>query len=182
MRSDAKSASSSRWSTERSALAVETLRRTGHLQLRAHGESMLPALWPGDVVEIKSCTLQDLHPGHIVLALRDGRFFLHRLVEPGSEQGFVLCGDSMPGSDPFFPSEALLGRLVSNEGSERAFSKAALCPGFGAKLSRALGIFLCHCNIARRLALKLHSWRSASASEFASTEPASGAIPSELLS
>ena len=41
---------------------------------------MLPALWPGDVVEIASCSLEDVRPGEIVLARREGRLFLHRLV------------------------------------------------------------------------------------------------------
>ena len=47
---------------------------------QVHGESMLPALWPGDVVEIESCSLEDIRPGEIVLAQRDGRLFLHRFV------------------------------------------------------------------------------------------------------
>ena len=77
---------------------------------------MLPALWPGDVVEIASCSLEDLRLGEIVLAQREGRLFLHRLVgrftDPGTLNGFLLRGDSMPGLDPQFPIEALLGRLV----------------------------------------------------------------------
>ena len=38
-------------SPQREALAVEALRLTGRLRLQVRGESMLPALWPGDVVE-----------------------------------------------------------------------------------------------------------------------------------
>src|SRR5208337_571164 len=116
LESDASAARSS-WSAERSALAADVLRRGGRLRLRVHGESMLPALWPGDVVEIASCSLEDVRPGEIVLARREGRLFLHRLVRrclvaPGTPNGFLLRGDSMPGSDPQFPPEALLGRLV----------------------------------------------------------------------
>ena len=107
---------------ERSALVAEALRLSGRLRLQVHGESMLPALWPGDVVEIASCSLEDLRPGEIVLARRDGRLFLHRLVSTRKPDGFLLRGDSMPGSDPQFPAEALLGRLVSKAGETRGVS------------------------------------------------------------
>ena len=136
---------------------------------------MLPVLWPGDVVEIASCSLEDVRPGQIVLALRDGRLFLHRLVSTCKPHGFLLRGDSMPGSDPQFPAEALLGRLVNRRG---------VC-GFGVKWSRALGMVLCHCGVARRLALKLHSRRQASSRESRNpeqgTEPDSAGLRSAKL-
>jgi signal peptidase I len=164
----------SSWSAEGSALVADALRRSGRLRqsvrLRVHGESMLPALWPGDVVEIANCSPEDVRPGEIVLALRDGRLFLHRFVgrfnDPCKPSGFLLRGDSMPGPDPQFPSEALLGRLVQKVDEAWAVSPAALRRGFRAKRlsmkwSRALGTLLCHCGVARRLALKLHSRRKA---------------------
>jgi hypothetical protein len=137
---------------------------------------MLPALWPGDVVEIESCSLEDVRPGEIVLARRDDRLFLHRLVAPNTPNGFLLRGDSVPGPDPLFPSQALLGRLVRRADTGRDGSPPALRPGFGAewfgvRWSRAVGMLLCHCGIARRLALKLHSWRKASPRGFRNPEP-----------
>jgi len=110
------SAQRSSWSAEGSALVADALRRSGHLRLQVHGESMLPALWPGDVVEIASCSLADVRPGEIVLARREGRLFLHRFVAPCTPDGFLLRGDSMPNPDPLFPSEALLGRLARMKG------------------------------------------------------------------
>jgi len=97
----------SSWSAERSALVADVLLRGGRLRqsvrLRVHGESMLPALWPGDVVEIASCSLEDVRPGEIVLARREGRFFMHRLVgrfnDTSTTNGFLLRGDSMPSPD-----------------------------------------------------------------------------------
>jgi hypothetical protein len=165
----------SSWSAQRSALAADALRRSGHLRLQVYGESMLPALWPGDVVEIASCLLEDVRPGEIVLARRDGRLFLHRLVAPCTPKGFLLRGDSMPGSDPQFPPEALLGRLVRSADEGRSVSAPALRLGFGGKAlgvkwSRALGMLLCHCVVARRVALKLHRRRKASAHEFRNPE------------
>jgi len=116
---------------------------------------MLPALWPGEVVEIANCSIDDVRPGEIVLAVSDGRLFLHRLIAPSTPSGFWLRGDSMPGCDPQYPPDALLGRLVSRSGPDCRLS---------ATVSRALGMLFCHCAVARRLALKLHGWRMGSAS------------------
>lgn len=153
---------------------------------------MLPAVWPGDGVEIASCSIEDLRPGEIVLARRDGRLFLHRLASCQPD-GFRLRGDSMPGSDPPYPADALLGRLVSKADERRGVSGFSVrwfgltWPGgnwFGAKWSRAFGMVLCHCGVARRLALKLHSRRHASPRNFPNpeqaTELASLGLRSEL--
>jgi hypothetical protein len=167
----------SNWGAERSALVADALRSGSHpcpsVRLRVYGESMLPAVWPGDVVEIASCSLADVSPGEIVLALRDGSLFLHRLISHDTHGCFLLCGDSMPASDPPFPPEAFLGRLVSS--GEPAIAEPAARPAFrikrsrvkrlGAKWSRALGFLLCRCGFARRVALKLHSRWTASAHE-----------------
>ena len=157
---------------EGSALVEDALRLSGRLRLQVHGESMLPALWPGDVVEIASCSLEDVRPGEIVLARRDGRLFLHRLVSCKPD-GFLLRGDSMPGSDPRFPAEALLGRLVSKV-DERRGASGFDGKWFGGRWSRALGTVLCHWDVARRLALKLHGRRKKSVQEFRNPEQATG--------
>ncbi len=153
-----------------SALVAEALRRGTRsaqrtrqaVRLRVHGGSMLPALWPGEVVEIASCSMEDVKPGEIVLALRESRLFLHRLIAPCTPNGFLLRGDSMPGCDPQYPPEALLGKLVRGVDEGRGFSSAAL--------SRALGMLFCHFGLARRLALKLHSRRNSPAGQFRSLE------------
>jgi len=63
---------------ERAGLFVDALRLGGRIRLEVHGESMLPALWPADTVEIECCSMQDVQVGDIVLAQRDARMFLHR--------------------------------------------------------------------------------------------------------
>jgi len=151
MRRDAPIAAASSWSAERSALAADALRQSGRLRLRVHGESMLPTLWPGDVVEIATCSMEDVRSPEIVLAEREGRFFLHRLIAPCTPNGFRLRGDSMPACDPPYPPEALLGRLVRRPDSRQGLSSAAF--------SRALGMLLCYCGAARRVAMKLQSRR-----------------------
>ncbi len=147
-------ASSQSWDVARSALALEVLHQAGRLRLEVRGESMLPALWPGDEVEIVVCRSQDLLSGEIVLAHRDGRFFLHRFLVRLDADTFVLRGDAMPASDPPFASPALLGRLVriSHHGRSKSMHLRLW--------TRPLGLLFCHCGPARRLALKLHRWRS----------------------
>lgn len=185
---NAASASHFSWSAERSALVAEVLRGTGdrsreirqRVRLQVYGESMLPALWPGDIVEIANCLIEDVRPDEIVLALRDNRLFLHRMVGSALANGFVMRGDSMPGPDPQFPSESFLGRLegktlVSQTGQRQ--TGFALRPGFGAKCSRVVGLLLCHSHIARRLALKWHSRRKKSLpSELQNSDSAVGLV------
>ena len=144
------------WNAERSALAAESLRRRGRLRLQVRGESMLPSVWPGDTVEIADCQLEDLRPGEIVLGLREDRFFLHRFLSHRGDGGYLLRGDSMPAPDPVFASGTFQGRLVHLVRAGRTLPlPVPLRPW-----SRALGLLLCHFGIARRLALKLHHWRT----------------------
>jgi hypothetical protein len=142
---------------ERAAVAVDALRLSGSLRLQVGGASMLPALWPGDTVEIARCSLADVQPGEIILAFREGRFFLHRFLVRSGDSGFVARGDSMPNSDPVSPASALLGRVVQvvRSGHAAPFS-FRLRP-----LDRALGMLFCYCGPARRAALRRHSRRLA---------------------
>jgi hypothetical protein len=131
---------------QRALLAADSLRASGRLRLRVRGESMLPSLWPGDMVEIASCPAENVRPGEVVLALRDGRFYLHRFVGRFPSGGFLLRGDSMPAADPEFARDGLLGRLASRRAPLRWWS-------------RAVGRLLCYCRPARTLALNLHAVR-----------------------
>jgi len=155
---DTPSAPSLTRTAELTALAADSLRGSGRLRLRVRGQSMLPILWPGDVVEIASCSVDDVRPGDIVLVLLGDRFVLHRFLARSQANGFLLRGDSMPGPDPQFPSEALLGRLVSRSGQNH--QQARTRPFLPLRLwSRAIGQLLCYCGPARWLVLKLHDRR-----------------------
>jgi signal peptidase I len=161
-------------SAERSALLAEVLRRGQSLRqgvrLRVFGESMLPALWPGDVVEIQGCSLDEARPGEIVLALRDGRLFLHRFVARCAPDTFLLRGDSMSAPDLPYPSDAFLGRLArSTYGGNNSCAAPRLA--LAMNWSRTVGMLLCYCSLARRLALKLHSRQRASAPRFRYSDP-----------
>ena len=112
---------------------------------------MLPSLWPGDVAAIEAASVAEICPGEIVLAFREGRFFLHRFLSRKDDDSFLMRGDSMPRPDPEFPSTAFLGRLVNIERAGQTHSVPAPMRPW----SRLFGLLLCYCSPARRLALSI---------------------------
>lgn len=99
-------------------LAAEVLRAFGSLRLRATGTSMLPAIWPGDVLSIKGHAATEVLPGDIVLFRRDGRLVAHRCVERTIREcqvQWVTRGDSVEGSDDPVSSSEFLGKITTIE-------------------------------------------------------------------
>lgn len=94
-------------------LALEVLRDHGSVTFRAMGTSMLPAIWPGDVLSIERTATERIQRGDVVLFRRAERLFVHRVVAFGGGADCVLItrGDSVPQPDPTFPSSDLLGRV-----------------------------------------------------------------------
>jgi signal peptidase I len=91
----------------RGALAAGT-----PLRLRIRGTSMLPALWPGDVVSIRPIRLDDVRPGEIAVFVRNRHFVVHRVIrasEDGGVPAFVTRGDAQRCDDPPVAASALLG-------------------------------------------------------------------------
>src|SRR5271157_1377561 len=80
-------------------LAAQVLSSGGAIRLQALGTSMLPSIWPGDVLSIEHKPGEEIVPGDIVLVARDGRFFIHRLIEKHNS-GWITRGDSLPQPDP----------------------------------------------------------------------------------
>ena len=99
----------------RCSLAAEALRSWGTLKVRAHGVSMLPTLWPGDVLTVQSVRPEEVEPGEIVLYMRRDRFFIHRIVSADLKRDkafLVTRGDCMFEDDPPVDRSELLGRIV----------------------------------------------------------------------
>jgi hypothetical protein len=102
-------------------LAEEIIRTFGEVRLRVYGTSMAPCILPGDLVSIERASLQDISPREIVLYLRNGRLFAHRVVERkvaptagGYEEPCLITrGDRLSHNDPPVFSSDLLGRIVS---------------------------------------------------------------------
>jgi len=123
-------------------LATEILRTTGRVQFMARGYSMLPSLWPGDVLTVESFSFADATAGQIVLYQRDGQFYAHRLLRCGTADGrdfLTTRGDAMPQNDgPVFPSEWLgVVTAVSRQGKE--LPRVPRCDAGARMLGRLLG-------------------------------------------
>lgn len=133
-------------------LASEVLQRFGQLRLRVTGASMLPAIWPGDVVTIRSSRLSDVSAGDLVLFQRDRRFFVHRVLEM-SGNSLLTRGDSVLGPDPPVSSAELLGRVVSitSAGTTRPPSQLGAV-GYLVALAARHSTFVCN------MLLRLHAW------------------------
>jgi len=93
------------------SLASEVLRRFGELRLQVTGASMLPSLWPGDLLSIRSARLPEVSRGDLVLFFRDNRFFVHRVLEVFTHR-LLTRGDGLATPDPPVGRDELLGRVV----------------------------------------------------------------------
>jgi signal peptidase len=97
------------------ALFTEALQRRGLQQLVAGGLSMLPAVWPGDRLTIRSASIADLGTGDIAAWRTGDRIVVHRVVRAidlPSGRRLVTRGDAMPCEDEPVSADALLGRVV----------------------------------------------------------------------
>jgi hypothetical protein len=125
---------------------------------------MLPALWPGDIVYLNSIRIVEVVAGQIVLFMRDGRLFLHRVCRPASLNSEVLLthGDALPNLDPPVSSSELLGSVVRVERAGREF-----VPCLPTSLDRLLSRLARHSSVVVSLLLRFHSaWLDSCAERF----------------
>jgi signal peptidase I len=139
-------------------LAAKMLRSRNTVRLRAWGASMLPSVWPGDLLTIESAACDEVVPGDIVLVMREHRFVVHRLVEMQRDQGrvsWITRGDAMPNNDPPAAASELLGRVASIHRAQRSFVPSRRV----SPLRSALAWMLCRWDRFRNLALRIHAVR-----------------------
>lgn len=67
-------------------LVYDVGRSTGEVRLKVTGASMLPAVWPGDVVTVRHCGVAEFQPGQIILYRRAGKLTLHRVARVVGDQ------------------------------------------------------------------------------------------------
>jgi len=154
---------------QKRSLAAEVLRSTGRLQLAALGNSMLPTLWPRDLVTIHSQPFDRLQVGDVVLFVREEQFFIHRILSKSeTERRVVTRGDAMPTADAPISTEELLGKVVSVRRRDQDIA-VPVC----SRLHRWAGLVSAYSDRLRSVALRLHAMRSRTAevnSEFAPRE------------
>ena len=93
-------------------LSAEVLKSGGTISLCALGASMLPTIWPGDLLSIEHKSAEETVPGDIVLVAQGSRFIIHRLVEK-RESLRITRGDSMPQQDPPVGKSQVLGKVAA---------------------------------------------------------------------
>ena len=97
-------------------LAAEIVREFSEVRFVAQGTSMLPAIYPGDCLTVRSFGAAPPRRGDIVLCRCDGEFRVHRIVsilENAPAMSYVLRGDSLTLDDPSVAAADLLGRVTS---------------------------------------------------------------------
>lgn len=99
-------------------LLAEIIRLHGRGRLRVQGTSMLPGLWPGDVIEVERRAPAEVEAGAIILYVRDQRLFAHRVLKKEACAGdylLVARGDRLSRRDPPVRPEELLGEVTRVE-------------------------------------------------------------------
>ena len=112
-------------------LSSELLQRGERLSLRVQGASMLPSLFPGDLLTFRRCAPEEIVVGDIVLFLREGRCVVHRVAErmaDGASSRLRTRGDSAPRCDAPLVENEILGRLASVERNGRRMPPPRLGP------------------------------------------------------
>jgi len=139
-------------------LAVEVLRSSGSIRLQALGTSMLPSIWPGDVLRIEAKAGEEIVPGDIVLVSRNRRFFIHRLIEKHNSH-WITRGDSLPQDDAPVAQVQVLGKVSTIHRKSRVIPpNQRVSP-----LTRLFAWTLCRWDSARNIALRIHSLRQGEA-------------------
>lgn len=92
-------------------LVAEVARSFGEVRLKVTGASMIPSLWPGDIITVRR-DATSLKPGQIVLYRREGRLVAHRITRV---RGDLLStrGDSLPCDDPPIHAPDIVGQVIS---------------------------------------------------------------------
>jgi hypothetical protein len=142
------------------ALAEEVLKSYGNLRIVARGSSMIPTIFPGDILFVERDPLARLRPGQIVLASRGGRFFAHRiarLTALGGAPRVITRGDGLLDDDPAFFHEEILGHVTS---VVRGQKQMELGGPDDLKRSKVLRWWIRNSDVVATGVLWLHSLRS----------------------
>lgn len=136
-------------------LAFDLARSSGVARLRVNGASMLPAVWPGDVVTVQHRNPGDLLPGQIIVYRREDLLVVHRITRNAGDH-LITRGDARPFNDPPVKAIEILGHVVSIHRNrrhinpeqstwQRAISSVLRRSDFSTRLTLALSRLLQRC-------------------------------------
>jgi signal peptidase I len=95
-------------------LAIQVLRRDGHLRIKARGSSMMPFIRDGDVVVVTTTESTEVGVGDVICYERPpGRLFLHRIIGRDGD-GFVAKGDALAFTE-LVERAHVLGKVITVE-------------------------------------------------------------------
>ncbi len=106
------------------SLIAAVVRRFGVARLRVNGTSMLPSIWPDDVVTVQQRTLSEVQTGQIALFTRNGRLFAHRIVDR-CPAGLITKGDALSRADHPVTAEEFLGIVTAVHRGSKQFQPSA---------------------------------------------------------
>jgi signal peptidase I len=112
------------------SLALDVLRSEGEARLTVGGGSMLPSIWPGDILDIGRVHAAELSPGDIVVFAREQRLVVHRVVGMSRLKDEIVLttrGDRSPRADGPVPAREVLGKVRSIQRGQRNFIPRATC-------------------------------------------------------
>jgi hypothetical protein len=141
----------------RVALTVESLARFGRARIGVTGSSMLPAIWGGDVIDIEDRPLDRVRVADIAVFLRNGRLFVHRVVEHLGTS-LVTRGDTVPTADAPDDAPEFLGvvtRVARAGGASEAPFRSSIRQRLLARMVR-------HSHVAARVIERAHALLAAS--------------------
>lgn len=143
-------------------LVADSMRAGREVRLRVTGSSMLPALWPGDVIVAREVNNVPPSVGDVLLFMRDGRLCAHRMVnrlddsDNANGTQLIMRGDSADAFDPPMHLSEIIGRAVSviRDGRE-----TAVAAGEPSRAHRMVSFAIRHSVFLRRVLLKIHAMR-----------------------
>ncbi len=94
-----------------SDLVADVAFRFGEVRLKVTGSSMMPAIWPGDVITACRRNIAELQPGHIVLYRREGMLVAHRITCIHGDL-VTTRGDSLEHDDPAITVPDIIGQVI----------------------------------------------------------------------
>jgi signal peptidase I len=100
-------------------LASEMLNSGRTVTIRALGSSMVPAIWPGDLLTIESAAPEEIILGDIILFLQQRRLYVHRVASVqacAAARSWTTRGDALLHDDPCVQESELLGRVRAVRG------------------------------------------------------------------
>lgn len=138
-------------------LVAEVASKFGEVSLKVTGASMIPAIWPGDVITIRRCETAELRPGQIVLLRRGGQLVAHRIVWI-RDDSVITRGDSLLLDDPPVNAFNIVGEVVSIDRYGRFLRpRQSFSQRTGSFILRRSGLCL---RMTLRLGLRIRRWMS----------------------